>query len=400
MKYLIAICCSLLLSTQSLAQPATLLSPDLEPSQVTLRSLSPELVRVLDTNGEAMELSHQQVLRLSMNHGSVPKIDSALSKVTLRDGQVIVGRLVPSSDEEAVRVKLDAGRTVQVSLDAMLSLAIQLDAPLPKAEEDDALLLVTGEVLLGFVATFSKTAVGFVIGDADDPIDIPLDRIKALSIANKPKQPDLSHGTMRVTTVDGSVLFVEDVALTDVKPDKQLVGTSTLPILSSGTTDEGLSSATSSRIILPMNRILAIETTSSQHQLSSLSDHEWKIMTGGEVFGVKMPPRVTADGSIRLHAPTTLGFDLPKGASRVVFTVAMDLDNTIPASRRAMAGCELIVYDGDNAIAQHTLTPDSAPKRLNLPLGRGDFRIALEAGVNGPVLDRVIFSQGELLVSE
>ncbi|MFK7788882.1 MAG: hypothetical protein AB8C95_05220, partial [Phycisphaeraceae bacterium] len=93
-------------------------------------------------------------------------------------------------------------------------------------------------------------------------------------------------------------------------------------------------------------------------------------------------------------------FDLPKGARRLAFTVAMDLDDTIPDSRRAMAGCELLIYVGDEVIAKHSLTPEGPPKRLNIALGRGELRIALEPGVNGPVLDRVIISQAELLLSE
>ena len=77
----------------------------------------------------------------------------------------------------------------------------------------------------------------------------------------------------------------------------------------------------------------------------------------------------------------------------------MDLDDTVPESRRPLAGCELVVYDGDKAIARHTLTPDGPAKRLNLPLTGGGLRIVLESGVNGPVLDRVIVTDAQLLVS-
>ncbi|MEM6504839.1 MAG: hypothetical protein AAF711_05185, partial [Planctomycetota bacterium] len=100
------------------------------------------------------------------------------------------------------------------------------------------------------------------------------------------------------------------------------------------------------------------------------------------------------------HAPVTLGYALPERASRLVFSVAMDVDDTISESRRAMAGCELIVYDGDRVLAKHALTPDGPAKRINVPLRSDELRIELAPGVNGPVLDRVLITRAEVLVSD
>lgn len=402
MKCLFTLICSMLLCNQALGNTATLLGPDLEPVWVEIRTISPEWIRLDNGPGDAMILKPEQVLRLTLNGSERSTPDAGSAVLTLRDGQVLVGTLVASNDDEAVRIKLDANRAVQVPLDELLSLAIKQNAKTPAVDEDDALLLATGEVLTGFVETFTKDAVGFVVGDADDVIEIPMQRIQALSIANKPRPVEAKPGMLRVTTTEGSVLLVEDATLTPSAPDKParvLIGASSLPILASRSADEGVSTAASSQLTLPLERVVTIEPVSTKVSLTSLSKVEWDVVDGGEVFGVGMPPRVAPEGAIHLHAPVTLGFDLPKGVRRLAFTAAMDLDKNVPEVRRGMAGCELVVYDGDNAVARHTLTPDGPAKRLNVPL-TGDLRIALEAGVNGPVLDRVILTQAELLVSE
>lgn len=402
MKYPIALCCSLLLSIPVIAQPAVLLGPDLEPVPVRLESISSEAIRFLDGRGEPKNLTPDDVLRLSFSSDALPTPDADRAVVNLRDGQVLVGKLLASNDDEAVRLQLDADRAVRVPLDEMLSLVIDHNAAVPAAEEDDALLLATGEVLLGFVETITTDAIGFVIGDSDDAIEIPMQRIKALSIANKPRLPEIVRGMMRVTTADGSVMLIEDATLSNVErvgQGRQLVGKSTLPIVSMKASDDDASTAASARMSLPVDRIVTIEPVSPRYRLTPLSDHDWRVVSGGEVFGVAMPPRTTAEGNVRLHAPVGVAFDLPRSASRLAFTVSMDLDAAIPEPRRTMAGCELVVYVGDDVVEKHILTADGPAKRINIPLKNGDLRIVLNPGVNGPVLDRVLISRGELLVS-
>lgn len=398
-RFIIALS-GLLLSIQTHAQPAVILGPGLEPLPITVEQISSEFVGALDAEGKSTKLPLDQVLRLSFRASELIEVHRSSVTLTLRDGQVLVGRLVASNDEEAVRLKLDDDRAVQVPLDEMMSLVVEAGAASPLADEDDALLLATGEVLLGFVETFSEDAVGFVVGDADDAIQIPLKRVKALSVANKPKQAQAKPGTLRVTTADGSVVLLSDVTRRPSKNGHELVGESTLPIVSIQEADQGDSTAISSRLAISQGQIVTIEPVSERYQLTGLSDHAWQVLDGGEVFGVAMSPRLTDQGAIRLHAPVTLGFDLPKGVSRLAFTVAMDLGDAIPEGRRAMAGCELVVYDGDKQIARHALSPDAPAKRINVPLNSSDLRLVLEPGINGPVLDRVVITRAELLVSE
>lgn len=357
------------------AQQVVVVGTDLEPKTTSL---------------DAVSLSDEGLLRLRISSGPLTPLNNKQYVAKLVDGQVFVGTLLGAGqDGESIRLAFGyEQRTVVLPLDELLSFAL-VGHEVTGDANDDTLLLATGETLVGFVEAISEKSIEFVVGDADDPIQIPMQRVRGFSIANKPKPIKAEKGLARVLLRDGSSLYLRDANI------KRAVGQ--VPAALQGTLIiEPKTAATT----LPLDHVQLIEPLSKQAALRSLTDVEMTAVEGGEVFGVPMPPRTTADGGLRLHAPTTLGFDLPKGASRLAFTVAMDLDASIPETRRKMAGCELVVYEGDRLLAKYTLTPEGPAKRLNLPLTGGDLRIALEPGVNGPVLDRVIITQAELLVSE
>lgn len=358
-----------------LGQEVVVVGPDLEPRTTSLDTVS---------------LSDDGLLRLLVGSGPITPLNDKQYVAKLVDGQVFVGTLM-GAGEDGESIRLAFGyeqRTVVLPLDELLSFA-RVGHKLAGDANDDTLLLATGETLVGFVETISEKNIGFIIGDADDPVQVPIDRVRGFSIANKPKPIEREKGLARVLLRDGTSLYVRDARIKRPSGQAPAAVQGTLVI-------EPRTTATT----LPMQEIHLIEPMFGRATLRSLIELERTLLAGGEVFGVAMPPRVMPDGSLRLNAPTTLGFDLPKGASRLAFTVAMDLDAAIPETRRQMAGCELVVYEGDRLLARHSLTPDGPAKRLNLPLAGDDLRIVLEPGVNGPVLDRVIISQAELLVSE
>lgn len=381
----LAVLVAVFASSGAVAQQAVILGPDLDPVGVTLRSFSADKVEAIDWQGKALSLKTSEVLRVT--YATLPEAwsDAASVKATLRDGQVLVGTLVESGDEESLRLSLSVGPEVEVSLDDLLSLAMDRDAQTPAVQEDDVILLATGETLIGFVETITHESVGFVVGDADDPIDIPLERVRALSVANKPEPADTSKDLVRVWLADDTAVLLQETSL---DKDQQTLNGSPVLEIKPG------------KLSLPMDRVVRIEPMLGRYALSAMSSAPMKLLAGGEVFGVKMPPRVASDGSIRLHAPTTAGFELPKGATRLAFTAELALDDPdLPPKRRAMAGCELVVYEGDAVIGQCKLEHDKAPTRLNLAVSGTDLRIEVRPGVNGPVLDRVRISAAEVLIT-
>lgn len=357
------------------AQQVVVVGPDLEPKTTSL---------------DAVSLSDDGLLRLRINSGPIKPLNNKQYVAKMVDGQVFVGTLLGAGkDGESIRLAFGyEQRTVVLPLDDLLSFAL-VGHRVKGDANDDTLLLATGETLVGFVEAIGEKNIAFVVGDADDPIEIPMGRVRGFTIANKPKPVKVEQGLARVLLRDGSSVYLRKAKL---KRATQKVA--------AGVQGTFVAEPETLPITLPMAYVQLIEPLSASFTLQGLNDVPMTTLEGGEVFGVAMPPRVMADGALRLHAPITLGFDLPKGASRLAFTVAMDLDDTIPESRRQMAGCDLMVYEGDRLLAKHSLLPDGPAKRLNLPLASGGLRIVLEPGVNGPVLDRVIITQAELLVSE
>lgn len=365
----------LLAGHRALAQQVVVLGPDLKPKTTSL---------------EAVSLSDEKLLRLRVGFDAFKPLNDEQFVATLVDGQSLVGTLMAvGADGESIRMAFGYEQhTAVLSLDELVSI-VRVGNRVIGDENDDTLLLATGETLVGFVDSVGADSVGFIVGDADDPIDIPLQRVLGFSIANKPKPIELSKGMVRVRLRDGSVLYLRHAEMSQAMDDQPagLQGTMVLEPQTMAVT-------------LPLDHIQFIEPMSSRHALWALADLKMNTIDGGEVFGVPAPPRFTVDGALKLHAPITVGLDLPKGASRLAMTVAMDLSDSLPEARRAMAGCELVVYQGDQPIARHALTPEGPAKRLNLPLAGGELRLGLEPGVNGPVLDRVIITDTQLLISE
>ena len=357
------------------AQQVVVIGTDLEPTTTTL---------------DAVSLSDPALLRLQISADpSLPQNDKQYV-ARLVDGQVFVGTLFGAGkDGESIRLALDdQQREVVLSLDELVSFT-RVGQQLKRETNDDTILLVTGETLAGFVDAIGQDSVGFVVGDADEPIQIPMERVLGFSIANKPEPVKAEKGLARVQLRGGTSLLLHDALL------KQ--ATAQTPATLEGSLElDGKSTL----ISMPLKEVLYIEPLSGKHTLQRLADNEMTIVEGGEVFGVSMPPRINADASISLHAPVQVGFALPKGARRLVFDAALDLNQDIAQSRRALAGCELVVYDGDTVIGGCTLKPDEPAQRLNVELPTGKLRIEVKPGVNGAVLDRVRLSNAEVLVGE
>lgn len=377
-------------SVQVHAQQAVILGKDLEPQSATFLGLSDEGIRVADRLGEVKTLGDDQLLRVSLIQSSHSAASEDTATARLVDGQFLVGQFLgPGDDGESLRMSSPAlGKEVELPLDDLISITLPGGQAMAPNLEDDTLQLGTGETLVGFIEAVDVDAIAFVVGDADDPIDIPFDRIRGFTIANKPKPIKLKpeDRMVRVALWDGSVLVLKSAETPeDAAFPLRLTGVSVLPLPVPVVT-------------LPISEVASLELISASRRLERLTAFGFDVVKGGKVFGVEMPPKLTLQGSLQLHAPVTLGFELPEGASRLVFRAALTLGDEISPSRRALAGCELVVYDGEQTVGRFKLEPDTAAQRINLPLTSGELRIELDPGVNGPVLDRVVLSDAEVLI--
>ena len=393
MRFMPPLCSALLLSALSThAQQAVLVGTDLEPQAIQLRSYTNEGVAFEDWQGNAQTLELDQVLRMDFVETLDYRWPEGAAAFTLSDGQRVVGPILEiGEDGESVIVDVTGvGFRVEVSLDDLMSIGFVDGIELAAEGDDDAVLLVTGETLVGFVEALEEGAVSFVVGDADDAISIPFERVMAIAIANTPTTPEAEEGQRltRVELIDGSRVDLTDAQLhrEDNPAADRIAGQTTLEIGAAA-------------LNLPLRNAVSVQVLSSDKSLAALTGSPYELESGGEVFGVATPPRVLSDGALLMHAPTELAFDLPTGASRLALSVALDLDASVPADRRALAGCELVIEQGGEVLATVELTHDAAPRRVNVEVDRGELTLHLRPGINGPVLDRVRVTDAQLLVT-
>lgn len=387
----LCLCVLCFVALPSSARQAELLGPDLEPQRVALKSFGPGGAVIVDAQGTERTVAADQLLRLTFSDKPA-RVADGLAVVRLRDGQTLVGAWQGAGrqDDSLGLYVGEQGAVVDISLDDVLSLSrVPVKQPTNADPDLDKLVLANGEELLGFVDAVADTGLSFEIDGSDQPIPVPFDRVHAVTIANRPRDVEPEPGLARVSFFNGMRLHIRDAAmLSDDQGKWSLKGS---PVVE-GLSAQGVSS------LGPVMKIEPI--TGKGYRLGALTDAQMKLIDGGEVFGLPMRPAAEGDGTVSMHAPVTVGFDLPSGAARLVFDARLDLDDELPPARRELAGCELVVYQGDAVIGGCKLTPNSPPQRLNLPLDSGELRIQLKPGVNGPVLDRVRLTGAELLIRE
>lgn len=240
----------------------------------------------------------------------------------------------------------------------------------------DRLVLSNGDALEGFVTAVTETGVEIQQDDGAAPIALPRDRIAAVVLAN----PVPTAGTegQRLVMRDGSVIDGRSVAIRSETVRFE-------PTLGEAGVVE-----------VPLSAVRRIDFTGGGRRLAALGDLARQV-SGGEVFGVAMRPRVEADGALWLHAPVAVTFELPEGARRLAAEAALAGGADAPSELHAWADFELTVtVDGESQ--RYRLHGDQPRVRLNAALSGSSLRLELTAGANGPVLDRLRLRDAVVLI--
>ena len=389
---------------------AVLYDTTLSPQRITLIDLDTEAQRIVyeDTQGNSQEAAFADVLRLTFPVDAM-ELAEPLPVLATTDGQRIVGRAgqmlyaAHGTDDLLGWRDADGFPALGVSLDDLAWAVFQpaLASPPGAQPTDDVLMMPNGERLVGFVDVLGVKGVDFVMGDADDAIEIDTSRVAGLVMSNAMRSEVESgvwlttragsrwHGTLG--HIDGTLAFASPLVI----PPAEAEGMPVWQPVRLGSADHAEQDGwpVVSRIDLP----------SPGRRLVALASLPMSLIEGGEVFGVEMPPGVSAQGSITLHAPVSVEFDLPRGATRLAATVALAIGEDVPIERHAWAGCEVVVRVGDAELTRVALDADHPEQPINCALPTNTraqtLRLTVEESVNGPVLDRVELRNAELLVT-
>lgn len=380
-----------------------------QPAQATQTTLPPS----------AANADEEEMIVPSISAGSAPSADengvgttepassvpAGWGVVQLIDGQRFSGRLIGSDDAGQVMqwehplaglltFKLDHVRHWQLTRE---------DLPAPSQDGVDQLLLTNGDALPGFVSAVTATHISFTPQGTQQAVNIELPRVRAIILANAPLS-EPSPAAL-VTLADGSRLR----ALRVVIEQGELRFDPTLR-----QSDE--------RVTLGLAQLRELAFANPKWQLVKWTDLPRQTQGESKVFTTPWPVRQT-DDQLQLHAPVTLSFTLPSGASALAATLSLDVAPTDPAigwsdfvvrltvdgsspdvpqelGRLAMSeknpagrlhANQTTLRAGGDSKDSTSAPSSSAPRTLTL---------TLDPALNGPIMDRLKVSDAWVVVAK
>jgi len=285
-----------------------------------------------------------------------------------------------TADGDGVRWQHPRLGRVTVSLEELRGFR-RAGARLPAPSSDDQVLLANGDTLAGFVTQIKKQTLHIRTKQVDQPIPLPMKRVRAVRLGSAAKAwPGEPH---RLTLSDGSRLAAEALALQGKTLRVRL------PWLSK------------ERVEVPVGQVSRLRFTGAGWRLIHLAERPPEVVSGGQVFGLDMRPR--RDGrDMRLHAPVTIRWPVPAGAQRFAGEAVLSPAASAGAVSR-WADCTLTLLAGTESSLQtiRLQGKDAGSHAINVSLASPDsLTLRLEAGANGPVLDRVLLRNPRLLIRE
>lgn len=252
------------------------------------------------------------------------------------------------------------------------------------APSNDRVELINGDALEGFVTAISARGLELKTAEGAQSVSLPLERVWRVTLTNPMREGRATRH--RVWLRDGSRLLVTSLAVAGQELRLQAA-------LAPG--------AAASTPVSDLRRIDFAGKAGAAVPLASLAP----AVSGGEAFGVPAPPRVLGE-SLRVHAPVTLGFELPPGASRLAGQILLDATPEpgqeaaqAEAQVRQWADFDVIFRLDDKPIARAHLDGQHPRAEINIPLDGRRLTIELTQGANGPVMDRALLRDFQMLVS-
>jgi hypothetical protein len=353
------------------AAPVTLIGRDLSPRQVTLQSVRNGVATYFDSQRAYHSEPLARLLQFRFTPDAALASDDALV-LELTDGQRFRGQWIGmAEDGDALRWRHAVLGEVTARLETVRAIRPATEADLTEPPTSDQVTLANGDVMRGFVMSASPDGLMMRLEDRRDAVALPRDRIVSVTLAN-PAQ-----------TVEGESHMIH-------LADASRVRTASLTV-----EGDELRMGGEPAVSIALASVKRIDVAAGGARLIELSDLAMTTTSGGDVFGMPMPPSVEA-GIWRMHAPVTVRFDLPAGATRFGAVAELDASDSQPLR---WADFVVRVTAGDASQVCH-ITRDEPSCRINLPLHSASRALIVEvdAGANGPVMDRLRLRDAVVLI--
>jgi len=268
---------------------------------------------------------------------------------------------------------------VTIEIDRIRLLSWSADGQAPADPSVDRIALRNGDRLEGFVAALRDDAVEVTLADQAQPIVVPLGRVTSIALAN-PVRPTPST-LDRVAFHDGTTVLA---TRSRIESDQL----SFAPAVANGHAQ--------AVVKIGLSKVARLELRRSGHRLVDLASLPRQVMTGAEVFGVPMPPRIDG-GHLWLHAPLMLRVDLPPGATRFAAVARLD-DSRFAAGAAAWADLVLRIFVDGDLRAEQRLHAGAAEATINIEADGALLQFEADPANHGPILDRLVLHDAVVLI--
>lgn len=369
--------------------PATLVDSRLETESIQLATVRDGVVVYFDRDRRLREAPLRdfvQIRAIGKPSPSGTADDTEAARVELVNGQSLPGRWLRSgSDSERFVWEHPRFGRLEIPMEDLSSLTFVGEPISGDDDSADRVRLINGDELTGFVAGVTEQGLSLIPGGVGDPIVLPIDRVAAVRLANPIESVSDAD---RVTLRDGTVLLARGIVIT----------------ADEARFDAALPGRPMRELALPLSAVARIELTAGGAQLLDLGSLPREVTGGGEVFGLSMLPRF-APASAQLHAPLTLRFELPPGATRFAVDASLPTGPGAPPRLLDHADLELVFRLDGQTLERRRFNADEPRHTINLALpspGADADRsliLELDPGADGPVFDRLELSHPVLLVA-
>lgn len=390
---------SLMAAPAAAVTPVVLIDTELNAHQVNLHGLSDGTISFFDVDRELRVEPIARYIQVRVIDGDDPAVpvvqvgptdapepikqsdpDQPSGVIELTDGQRLTGWWVGTEEPtQQVRWRHPTLGELGLGLDRVTLLSVGTPSPtLVIIRDSDRLELHNGDKMAGLVESVATNGLVFHPDGHAEPVEVPINQVRGLRLAN-PVDLITAIG-VTVWLTDGSRVRAASI---DVASDRILIETS----LTMGR----------SVLELPLSAVSRIDMTSTDGYLIGLQDLPTRVTAGGVVFGLDTPPRIK-DRTIVLHAPVTVRWLPPAGATRFAGTVELVHEPGPPNQARAWADLEVVVWVGGRQVQRIALNADHRGAVLNTPLDGQVLTIELDPAANGPVMDRVVLRDAVVFI--
>jgi hypothetical protein len=342
---------------------------------LTRRDLSRESIRFLGFNdGRIHYFGADRNLTSIDSHTAVrielerqPTVEDADTQWLLRlvDGQLLRGAMEGVSADGKLRWATRDLGVVEVSLDDVFAFDLARGEPQTSAQvgDSDLIVLANGDRLNGFIESINEQ--GLTLSRDEQEVELPWSSIGSVTLAN----PVSERSGTWLTLTWGSRIRVEG-----------------LHVAGGQVTGKALDRA----VTVPLKAVRTFDFA-EHHRIVPLGEMAHKVVAGGTVFGVEHPPAIAPE-AIALHAPVTLRFELPPGATQFAAAASLDREGL------DWADLVLIVSDGRGELFRQRLYGQAPDAAINVQLRDRTLTIQLDDGAQGPIRDRLYLTEPQVLI--